>query len=103
MAGSLGLNKRFEEAVKELVGEDQFYALRKTKGFTHAVEYFDLRVKTAFRGNEVEDYIVYFPMANLQDNISKNLVSDCWIMKWQKDLIFTHISRVKTDFHKAMT
>ncbi|TGO59388.1 hypothetical protein BCON_0045g00300 [Botryotinia convoluta] len=55
MAGSLGLNKRFEEAVKELVGEDQFYGPRKTRGFTHAVEYFDLRVKTAFRGNEEED------------------------------------------------
>ncbi|TGO25935.1 hypothetical protein BPAE_0069g00070 [Botrytis paeoniae] len=81
MAGSLGLNKRFEEAIKELVGEDQFYALRKTRGFTHAVEYFDLRVKTAFRGNEVEDYIVNFPMADLQDNKGKNLVSDCWVMK----------------------
>ncbi|KAM0128669.1 hypothetical protein ACHAO1_008896 [Botrytis cinerea] len=81
MAGSLGLNRRFEEAVKELVGEDQFYALRRTRGFAHAVEQFDLRVKTAFRGNEEEDYLMNFPMVNLQDNKSKNLVSSCWVMK----------------------
>ncbi|KAM0151655.1 hypothetical protein ACHAPG_008112 [Botrytis cinerea] len=43
MAGSLGLNRRFEEAVKELVGEDQFYALRRTRGFAHAVEHDDLK------------------------------------------------------------
>lgn len=32
MAGSLGLNQRFEESVREMVGEDQFYLLKKTVG-----------------------------------------------------------------------
>ncbi|CAG9953192.1 unnamed protein product [Clonostachys rosea f. rosea IK726] len=33
MAGSLGLNQRFVEAVKSLVGDDQFHTLQKSKAF----------------------------------------------------------------------
>ncbi|KAF8861505.1 Hsp70 family protein-like protein [Acephala macrosclerotiorum] len=80
MAGSLGLNKRFEEAVKYLVGEDQFFTLRKSKGFELAVQQFDRSVKTAFRGDTDEDYWVNFPMANLEDNTDRNLISNCWNM-----------------------
>lgn len=80
MAGSLGLNKRFEAAVKELVGEDQYHVLRKSKGFRLATEYFDQSVKTAFRGDEEEEYYVNFPMANLEDDDANNLSSNCWTM-----------------------
>ncbi|ESZ93131.1 hypothetical protein SBOR_6503 [Sclerotinia borealis F-4128] len=81
MAGSLGLNMRFEEAVRELVGEKQFRTLRTTRGFRSAVEQFDLSVKTAFRDQEDEDFFLNFPMAKLRDNTNKNLVSNCWNMK----------------------
>jgi hypothetical protein len=81
MAGSLGLNRRFEEAVKVLVGEDQFFHLRKTKGYEHAKLEFDRDVKTAFRGDQEEDYYINFPMTNLSDNPNNNLVSNCWTMK----------------------
>lgn len=81
MAGSLGLNKRFEQAVRELVGEDQFYDLRKTKGFAQAVQQFDRSVKTAFRGDWDEDYYINFPMANLNDDPACDLISNCWNMK----------------------
>ncbi|CZT11384.1 related to hsp70 protein [Rhynchosporium agropyri] len=81
MAGSLGLNKRFEQAVKDLVGEDQYFSLRKTKGFEQAVQQFDRSVKTAFRGDLDEDYYINFPMANLDDDPVNNLVSNCWNMK----------------------
>jgi hypothetical protein len=82
MAGSLGLNRRFEEAVKKLVGEDQFNNMHNTRAFSAAVEYFDLSVKTAFRGREDEDYFVNFPMAKLEDDRKNNLVSNCWNMQW---------------------
>ncbi|RDL33958.1 uncharacterized protein BP5553_08326 [Venustampulla echinocandica] len=81
MAGSLGLNRRFEQSVKELVGEDQYYTLRKTKGFEQATIQFDQTIKTAFRGNSDEDYYINFPMANLEDDPTNNLVSNCWNMK----------------------
>ena len=81
MAGSLGLNKRFEQAVKDLVGEDQYFHLRKTKGFEKAVEQFDRSIKTAFRGDLEEDYFVNFPMSNLKDDPINNLESKTWNMK----------------------
>jgi hypothetical protein len=81
MAGSLGLNKRFEQAVKELVGEDQYFSLRKSKGFEQAVLQFDRSIKTAFRGDPEEDYYVNFPMAKLEDDELSRLVSDTWNMK----------------------
>ncbi|KAL9027294.1 MAG: hypothetical protein Q9196_004161 [Gyalolechia fulgens] len=68
MAGSLGLNRRFAQAVKNVVGEDQYFHLRKEKGFEQAMDQFDKNIKTAFRGGIDEDYYVNFPMANLNDD-----------------------------------
>lgn len=81
MAGSLGLNKRFEQAVKELVGEDQYFTLCKTIAFQKAVQQFDRSVKTAFRGGMDEEYCVNFPMENLKDDPANDLTSNCWNMK----------------------
>ncbi|MCJ1283392.1 hypothetical protein MMC26_002720 [Xylographa opegraphella] len=81
MAGSLGLNRRFEQAVKDVVGEDQFYHLRKTKGFEEAMLQFDRTIKTAFRGAADEEWYVNFPMANLQDDPANNIQANCWNLK----------------------
>lgn len=48
MAGSLALNRRFEQAVKALVDEDQHFFLRKTRAFTDAVTQFDRSIQTEF-------------------------------------------------------
>ncbi|KAH6658942.1 putative hsp70 protein [Truncatella angustata] len=80
MAGSLGLNQRFSEAVKNLVGEDQFHELRKTKGFHLAQKSFDSQVKKAFRGRSKEEYFINFPMATLEDDPENRLVSNTWKM-----------------------
>ena len=87
MAGSLGLNKRFEQEIKAVVGEDQFYLLRKTKGFEEAMTQFDRSIKTAFRGNADEEYYVNFPMAQLQDDPANNLQSNCWNLKGYADML----------------
>lgn len=81
MAGSLGLNKRFEEAVKVLVGEDQNFYLRKERGYELAVQQFDCYIKIAFRGDLEEDYLINFPLANLDDDPESNLESNCWNLK----------------------
>jgi hypothetical protein len=80
MAGSLGLNQRFVEAVKNLVGEDQFADLRKTKGFLLAEKSFDREVKRAFKGDPNEEYFVNFPMASLDDDPDLGLEANCWRM-----------------------
>ncbi|KAG8165646.1 hypothetical protein KVR01_004198 [Diaporthe batatas] len=56
MAGSLGLNQRFVEAVKKLV------------------------VKRSFHGDSEEEYFLNFPMANLEDKPDHGLQSNCWRM-----------------------
>ncbi|KAL8865909.1 MAG: hypothetical protein Q9198_009115 [Flavoplaca austrocitrina] len=81
MAGSLGLNKRFAQAVKNIVGEDQYFHLRKETGFQQAMNQFDKNIKTAFRGDLDEDYYVNFPMANLIDDHAYRLMANCWNMK----------------------
>lgn len=81
MAGSLGLNKRFEQSVKMVVGEDQFHTLRKTTGFEQAMLQFDRSIKTAFRGDVDDEYYVNFPMAKLQDDEMNNIQANCWNMK----------------------
>ncbi|KEY64920.1 hypothetical protein S7711_03910 [Stachybotrys chartarum IBT 7711] len=78
MAGSLGLNQRFAEAVKNLVGEHQFHNLRKTKGFWLAEKTFDKEVKKAFRGKLNEEFFINFPMASLDDKPDLGLESNTW-------------------------
>lgn len=80
MAGSLGLNQRFEEAVKNLVGDDEYTDLRKTKGYSLALKGFDREVKRSFRGDEQEEYFVNFPMASLEDDPDAGLEANCWRM-----------------------
>ncbi|KAH8595949.1 hypothetical protein B0O99DRAFT_511415 [Bisporella sp. PMI_857] len=80
MAGSLGLNKRFTEAVQNVVGDDQWIELKKGVGYAKAMTEFDKNIKTAFRGDVEEDFFVSFPQAKLEDNPDENLTGNCWTM-----------------------
>ncbi len=80
MAGSLGLNQRFTETVRSLVGDDQYNGLRKSKAFWLAGKAFDNEVKKAFRGNPDEVYFINFPMAELDDDREAGLESNTWRM-----------------------
>ena len=81
LAGSLMINKRFEEAVKEAVGEDQYLPLRKHKSYRLAMQYFDESVKPVFNpfDSAADDvYYVNFPMAGLVDDPANNISSNCF-------------------------
>jgi hypothetical protein len=80
MAGSLGLNKRFEEAVKELVGEAVFAELRAHKGYGNALKMFDRDVKRSFSGDLEEEFYVSFRMAGLEDIPDAGLEGNDWTM-----------------------
>lgn len=99
MAGSIGLNKRFEEAVLKVVGEDQFYHLKKTVGWAKALNDFDKNIKTAFNGDIDEVYYVNFPKADLQDNLVEGLSGNCWEMTGYVSvpMIALVLSRHETD------
>ncbi|KAI1084122.1 actin-like ATPase domain-containing protein [Whalleya microplaca] len=80
MAGSFGLNQRFEEAVHNLVGDEQWIELKKSVGWAKALNDFDKQSKIAFKGDSDEDFFINFPKAKLEDNPDENLVSNCWTM-----------------------
>ncbi|KAM0517770.1 hypothetical protein ACHAPE_004746 [Trichoderma viride] len=86
MAGSLNLNKRFESAVKELVGDKQWSALHSSKGFQLASSLFEKEIKKAFKGNSDDDcfddeefYVNFYP-ARLVDDPNRGLESNTWTM-----------------------
>jgi hypothetical protein len=80
MAGSLGLNKRFSNEVENLVGDDQWFQLKKSKAFTLASRQFDREIKKCFRGGVEEEYFVNFPTARLEDNLDNGLEASTWRM-----------------------
>lgn len=76
------LNKRFEQAVEDLVGTDVYFELKKKRGWSSAMETFDGHVKKAFRRDMSEDFLVGFPFAKLADDPQNNLEGSCWSMQW---------------------
>ncbi|KAI1428888.1 actin-like ATPase domain-containing protein [Xylaria sp. FL1777] len=94
MAGSLGLNKRFAEAVQNVVGDEQWTTLKKGVGWSKASTEFDTVVKIAFRGDLEENFYISFPQTQLKDDNEENLVGNCWTMTG---------SRVKEIFDPLVT
>lgn len=80
MAGSLGLNKRFEEKVREVVGKKHFENLKRSIGWAKAIKEFDTNIKTSFNGDVSEIYYINFPKAELEDNPDAGLFGNCWEM-----------------------
>ncbi|KAF4438660.1 Hsp70 family [Fusarium acutatum] len=80
MSGSMGLNKRFAEAVKNLIGEEEWLCVKNTAAWAKAEHQFDQEIKTAFAGDLDEEYVVNFPGANLPDDEDEGLRRDSWFM-----------------------
>ncbi|KAH8663252.1 hypothetical protein BGZ61DRAFT_431957 [Ilyonectria robusta] len=102
MAGSLGLNKRFADAVNDLVGDEQWPELKKSKAFFLANKQFDREIKKSFQGGADEEYFVNFPTAKLEDDTDNGLESSTWTMTGHHlrtifDPLVTDILRLITD------
>ncbi|KAK7985771.1 hypothetical protein PG988_003393 [Apiospora saccharicola] len=80
IAGSLMLNDKFAELVKEVVGEEQWITLRETPGWAKAAIEWDRVIKPGFRGNLKEEHFIMFPQANLDDDEEVRLKDNCWTM-----------------------
>ena len=81
LAGSLMLNKRFEEFIKNIIGEEAFFALQKTRGYVDVIERFDSVIKPSFRDDPSQEWFVSFPMAKLEDDPENKLEGDCLTLK----------------------
>ncbi|KAF5701588.1 Hsp70 chaperone protein [Fusarium globosum] len=80
MSGSLGLNRRFAEAVQNLIGDEEWFRLKNHDAWPLADRQFDQSVKTAFNGDLEDEYIVNFPGAYLEDDDEERLCRDTWYM-----------------------
>ena len=76
LAGSLMLNKRFEEWVKNVVGERAYLDLREQDSYRIAMKTFDENIKPGFCSRDDEEQYVTFPKACLKDDPDKGLQSD---------------------------
>jgi len=85
LAGSLVLNRRFEDYVKNIIGDEAFMSLRKTDAFSIAMKTFDQEVKPNFTDDPNKSWFVSFPMARLAEDPVNNLLADCLQLKWYVD------------------
>ncbi|KAI0542677.1 actin-like ATPase domain-containing protein [Xylaria digitata] len=99
MAGSLNLNKRFAELVRNVVGDEQWIELKKGIGWSKASNEFDKVIKTGFNGNLDEEHWIAFPQASLKDDPDENVSGNCWVMTGRQvqgifDPVITDIIRL---------
>jgi hypothetical protein len=67
------INRRFENWVKDMVGERVYLDLKETDAYRRAMKDFDENIKPEFRGEEDDATFVNFAMANIPDNIPKGI------------------------------
>jgi hypothetical protein len=70
------LNKRMEQHISQIVGDEEFFRLRKTQGFRQAMKEFDNNIKPGFMATD-DYFYMNFPLANLEDDKASNLVDNC--------------------------
>ena len=73
IAGSRIINKRFEQWIKDTIGERAYLDLKESNGYRLAVKQFDETIKPSFKSENDEDQYVSFPMAKIKDNASKGI------------------------------
>ncbi|KAF2103534.1 hypothetical protein NA57DRAFT_53054 [Rhizodiscina lignyota] len=66
IAGSMIINKRFEQWIKDTVGERSFQDLKITNGYRLAMKQFDEVIKPGFRSKEDDDQYITFTMAKIK-------------------------------------
>jgi hypothetical protein len=82
VCGSLILNKRFEDHVKSIVGDEVMIGLKKSEAFSLAMKQFDQEVKPNFTADPNKSWFVSFPRAKLEDDPDNNLECDLLNLKW---------------------
>jgi hypothetical protein len=70
------LNRKFEDHLKSVIDEEEFFPLRKTDGFRRAMMKFDEEIKPDFVSSNKKTYFVEFPGARLTDQPGLNLKSN---------------------------
>ena len=67
------INKRFEQWIRDTVGEQTYLDLKATNGYRIGLKTFDEYIKPGFRSKQDEDIYVTFPMANIPDDSARGI------------------------------
>lgn len=71
------LNRRFEEHIKNVVGDLAFSKLRDSGNLARAMKEFNDTIKPGYHTSGDAEYYVYFPRAGLEDMPEKGLEDNC--------------------------
>jgi len=77
------LNRRFEEHIKNVVGDGDFIKLRDSGALTRAMKHFNDYIKPGFYSSEEDEQYISFPKAGLKDRPRKGLSQNCITVKRQ--------------------
>ncbi|KAK8068095.1 hsp70 protein [Apiospora saccharicola] len=84
MAGATGLNRRFEDAVRDLIGEGSMAELKAAlDGWALVLDQFETEIKRKFCGESDRPHYIHFPGLNLEDDPSYGLENNTWCIKWE--------------------
>ena len=75
------LNRRFEDYIKNVVGEADFLKLRESGALSRAMKHFNDYVKPGFYSSKDEESYINFPKAGLPENPEKGLSKDTITVK----------------------
>lgn len=67
------LNRRFEQYIKNVVGERNFIKIRENGTLARAMKTFNDTIKPGFYSSEDDEHYVNFPKAGLKDVPEKGL------------------------------
>ncbi|KEZ45057.1 hypothetical protein SAPIO_CDS2479 [Scedosporium apiospermum] len=101
ICGSMMVNKLFEEEIKKVVGDSAYAELKKTPAYRCALRDFDGAIKPAFRGRNDPDRFVSFPMAGLEDNPARGLLSNS--MTLSGDTMFRIFDPIAREIEKLVS
>ncbi|KAK8877381.1 Hsp70 family heat shock protein [Apiospora arundinis] len=103
MAGAIGLNKRFEDSVRDLIGEAQMAALKAVPdGWSLVLDQFETEIKRKFCGESDRPHYIHFPGVSLEDDLNYGLENNTWCIKWNDlqeifDPLVQHVVRLVDD------
>ena len=75
------LNRRFEDHIKNVIGERDFIAIRETGAYARAMEHFDKVIKRGFYTSDEDEQYVNSPKAELKDRPERGLSKDTITVK----------------------
>ena len=75
------LNRRFEDHVKNVVGEKEFIRLREQSCYALGMKHFDQHVKTGFHTSDLDEQYINFPKAGLKARPDLGLFKDTITIK----------------------